>query len=66
MIEVNLLLESEDKDLLLAQIRVRVDLANQMVGTLYKGILADQVASLVEHRAIVARTVHPVPTGTPP
>lgn len=53
MIEMDLLLASEDKDLLWAQIRVRVDLANQMVGTLYKGILADQIGALVERRDVV-------------
>lgn len=54
MIEMDLLLQSEDKDLLWTQIRVRVDLANQMFGTLYKNILADQIATLYEHRATVA------------
>lgn len=60
MIEMDLLLASEDKDLLWAQIRVRVDLANQVVGTLYKGILADQVGALVEHHETIT---HPTPPG---
>lgn len=53
LIDMSALLESEDKDLLWTQIRVRVDLANQMVGTLYKGILADQIGALVERRDAV-------------
>lgn len=44
------ILQSTDKDVLWAQIRIRVDLANQCVGTLYKSILADQIAVLYEHR----------------
>lgn len=56
MIEMDTLLQSDDKDLLWTQIRVRVDLANQMVGTLYKGILADQIATLYEYREAIARS----------
>ena len=53
LIDMSTLLESEAKDLPWAQIRVRVDLANQLVGTLYKGILADQIGALVERRDAV-------------
>ena len=50
LLDMDVLLRSDDKDLLRLQIHARVDLANAMVGTLYKGILADQIGALYERR----------------
>lgn len=48
-IPVETLLQSEDLDLLRGQIQIRKDLRDACLGSLYKGILADQIIKIHGH-----------------
>ncbi len=49
MLDDDVVLQSSDRALVWAQLRLRVDLANEMGGALYRSIVADRVARIYEH-----------------